>query len=76
MNAPIASRLQLNVKEMSGVTSFHFAWQDRCEFTWRVAVAQAVKRFGQALDDHDAKRDPIACQLPPRPDNSPVLSPN
>ena len=49
------------------------AWQDRCEFTWRVAVAQAVRRFGQALDDHDAERrsliskyslfrcDPIAC---------------
>ena len=32
------------------------AWQDCCAFTWRVAVAQAVKRFGQALDDHDAER--------------------
>ena len=26
-----------------GSASMQCAWQDRCEFTWRVAVAQAVK---------------------------------
>jgi len=39
------------------------AWQDRGELTWRVAVAQAVKRFGQAWDDHDAERRSLISKL-------------
>jgi len=45
------------------VRSMQRAWQDRGEFTSRVAVAQAVKRFGQALDDHGAERRSLISKL-------------